>query len=145
MIIHNKIRNEIVQLLANKIEDIGYFHNGLPKIDDVENGLPLIAVYLNSAEADPITIGHIEWQANVSILVYLPFGEGEQRLDEISEKINKAMLSSTFEHFSIRSDFHQSYDYEYDTENNVWVSSAIDYRIRYEVTNLYNFQENSQE
>ncbi|QIM64287.1 phage tail terminator protein [Frederiksenia canicola] len=145
MNIHNRIRQEVVELLANAIEDVGYFHNGLPKIDDVENGLPLIAVYLNSAEADPIAIGSIEWQANLSILTYIPFNEGEARLDEISEKINNIILGHSFKHFSIRSDFHQAYEYEYDTENNVWVGSAIDYRIRYELTNMYNFKENSKE
>lgn len=139
MLIHNSIRNEVIAFLTNHLSEVNHFYNGLPKIESVENGLPLIAVYLNNANADPVTIGHIEWEADLLILTYIPFYQGEELLDEISEKINNAMLSNTFNHFSIRNDFQQSYDYEYDTENNVWVSSAISYRIKYQFTELCNF------
>lgn len=133
-----------MKLLADTIQNVGYFHNGLPKIDDVENGLPLISVYLNNAAAEPVTIGHIEWEADLLILTYIPFHQGEEVLDEISEQINKTMLSNSFQHFSIRHNFQQSYDYEYDTENNVWVSAAISYRINYQFTELYHFIHNQQ-
>ncbi|MCT8556552.1 phage minor tail U family protein [Glaesserella parasuis] len=136
MKIHNQIRKEVIDFLTEHLQEIYYFHNGLPKIIDTDNGLPLVAVYLNNASGEPVTIGHSEWTADLIILTYLPFYQGEEKLDEINEKINDAILFKDFENFSLTADFNQSYDYEYDTENNVWVSSALTFRIQYKFQQL---------
>ena len=122
MKIHNQIRKEVINFLTEHLQEIYYFHNGLPKIIDTDNELPLVAVYLNDASAEPVTIGHSEWAADLIILTYLPFYQGEEKLDEINEKINDAILFKDFKNFSLTADFNQSYDYEYDTENNVWIN-----------------------
>lgn len=140
MIIHNKIRHEVINFLAERLNEVDYFHNGLPKIIAGMDELPMVAVYLNNAEGQPVTIGNIEWEADLMILTYLPFKEGEAVLDEINEKINNAMLFHTFEHFSLTADFQQSYDYEHDTELNAWVSSALSFRIHYQFQQINNFE-----
>lgn len=136
MKIHNQIRKEVIDFLTEHLQEIYYFHNGLPKIIDTDNELPLVAVYLNDASGEPATIGHSEWTADLIILTYLPFYQGEEKLDEINEKINDAILFKDFKNFSLTADFNQSYDYEYDTENNVWVSSALTFRIQYKFQQL---------
>lgn len=99
-------------------------------------------IYLNDAEGQPVTIGNIEWEADLVILTYLPFHQGEAVLDELNEKINQAILFHDFDNFSLTADFNQSYDYEYDTENNAWVSSALTYRVRYQFQ-ILNHKENA--
>lgn len=142
MLIHNQIRQEVINFLSGEIEEVTYFHNGLPKILNLDDELPMIAVYLNGAEGQPVTIGNIEWEADLVILTYLPFHQGEAVLDELNEKINQAILFHDFDNFSLTADFNQSYDYEYDTENNAWVSSALTYRVRYQFQTL-NHKENA--
>lgn len=93
-------------------------------------------MYLNDASGEPVTIGHSEWGADLIILTYLPFYQGEEKLDEINEKINNAILFKDFKNFSLTADFYQSYDYEYDTENNVWVGSSLTFRIQYKFQQL---------
>lgn len=145
MIVHNKIRQEVIDFLAEKIQEVTYFHNGLPKILNLDDELPMIAVYLNNAEGNPVTIGHIEWEAELMVLTYLPFNQGEAVLDEINEKINHAILSHDFSNFSLTADFNQTYDYEYDTENNAWVSAALSYRIQYQYQPMNPFHIENQE
>ncbi|SUB33572.1 Uncharacterised protein [[Pasteurella] mairii] len=57
--------------LYKNLEEIHFFHNGLPKITSLEDELPLISVFINNAEADQYVIGYQEWHTDLNILTYI--------------------------------------------------------------------------
>ncbi|MCK3656092.1 hypothetical protein A4G19_10115 [Pasteurellaceae bacterium Macca] len=78
MLIHNSIRNEVIERLAENMPDVKHYHNGLPRIYQGDSVLPMIAVYLNDAEGRPVRFGDggIDWFAELNILTCF-FREGE--------------------------------------------------------------------
>lgn len=138
MNIHNEIRKEVIDFLTNNISEVEYFHNGIPKITDLDNELPLISVFINNAQADQNVIGYQEWEADLNIVTYAPFFQGEEFLDEISEKIYNAILPHQFNNISVK--YVQGYDYEFDDQSSAWVSSLISYRINYKFEQINNFK-----
>ncbi|MCK3656562.1 hypothetical protein A4G19_12670 [Pasteurellaceae bacterium Macca] len=56
MLIHNSIRNEVIERLAENMPDVKHYHNGLPRIYQGDSVLPMIAVYLNDAEGRPVRL-----------------------------------------------------------------------------------------
>ncbi|MCW9716708.1 phage tail terminator protein [Avibacterium sp. 21-594] len=139
MNIHNDIRKEVLSLLENNLEGISRYSNGVPRIADLDADLPLVAVFIDDANADQSVIGYQEWHAGLNIVSYLPFEVGEAGLDALSEKIYNLILKHAFENLSIK--FARSYDYDFDTTSNVWISSAIAFDITYKFEQINNFEE----
>ncbi|NBB67554.1 phage tail terminator protein [Mannheimia haemolytica] len=130
MKIHNEIRKEVISVLSGKYSGFNYY-NGIPKIKSTDEELPLISVMLNNIEADPVTIGHIEYNGVLSLVIFIPFFDGEEYLDEIAEQISNTLKHYSFKNFEFEDGYNQRYEYEFDQENRAWVSAMIDYKIRY--------------
>lgn len=130
MKIHNLIRKEVITVLADSLPSFNY-HNGIPKITNTSEELPLISVMLNNSEAEPVTIGHVEYSGDLSLVIFIPFFEGEENLDEIAEQISETLKHYPFENFEFEDGYNQSYDYEFDQDNRAWISAMISYKIKY--------------
>lgn len=135
MKIHNEIRKEVISVLSDNLPGFNY-HNGIPKITNTEEELPLVSVMLNNIEAEPVTIGHIEYGGVLSLVIFIPFFEGEENLDEIAEQISETLKHYPFENFEFEDGYNQRYEYEFDQENRAWISAMIDYKIRYGFENF---------
>lgn len=135
MKIHNEIRKEVISVLSGNLPRFNY-HNGIPKITNTDEELPLISVMLNSIEAEPVAIGHIEYSGVLSLVIFIPFFEGEEKLDEIAEEISETLKHYPFENFEFEDGYNQRYEYEFDQENRAWISAMIDYKIRYGFENF---------
>ncbi|UKH38926.1 phage minor tail U family protein [Actinobacillus pleuropneumoniae] len=130
MIIHNQIRQEILDVLANGgLKKIKFFHNGKTVFKDLEQELPAISVFIDETESNAFTVCEDEWIGDLQIAIYLPLHSNESELDEIAEQISFIMKDCDLETVS---DCRLSrYSYDYDANESAWITATLHYSINY--------------
>ena len=129
MLIHNQVRNEIVALIKANVPEVKNVYNGRAFFTNLKQQLPAISVFIDNAESDFKVVGESEWQAELNIAIFLPFGEGESKIDEIAEKINNLITFTGYRHIEfVRG---TDYRYDYDDDNLAWMSGTLSYLTEY--------------
>ncbi|WP_439287898.1 phage tail terminator protein [Lonepinella sp. BR2904] len=131
MNIHNKIRNEIIDLIRNALPSVDNYFNGRVFLTGgIKEQLPAVSVYLSDAKCEVIALSGVsEWSADLNIGILIPFNQGEEKLDEIAEVINNLIKFDGYE--NIISADPASYDYEYD-DDGIWLAGLLTYSIKYQ-------------
>lgn len=129
MISNEAIRQEIVDLLQGNIQGIQYFHNGRAVFTDVENELPAIAVFIDEAEYQSITVCGDECNAYLKIAIYLPMFSSENDLDLVAEQVNQLMKEANLS--SMDECVLSKYSYDYDANESAWKTATLHYNINY--------------
>lgn len=129
MILNDKIRQEIVELLSKNIQDVKYFHNGRKAFTDLEQELPAIAVFIDEVYQDDYTVCEDENDAFVKIGIYLPLGATEGQLDVIAEQITSVMRDATFKNLDECEI--KRYTYDYDPTESDWITSTLHYQVKF--------------
>lgn len=129
MISNEAIRQEIIELLKGNIQGIQNFHNGRAVFTDVDNELPAIAVFIDEAEYDRLTVCEGECNAYLKIGVYLPMFSTENDLDLVAQQISNVMNEATF--LSMDDCMLAKYSYDYDANESAWKTATLHYNINY--------------
>ena len=129
MLIHNQVRDEIVTLIKTNLPDIQNVYNGRTFFTNLKQQLPAISVFIDSTECDFKVMGESEWQADLNIAIFLPYGEGEPQIDQIAEKINKLIALTGYRHIEFVRVV--QYRYDYDEDNASWMSGTLSYLVEY--------------
>ncbi|MGR3808002.1 phage tail terminator protein [Pasteurella testudinis] len=131
MNIHKTVRKDVIDLLAANLGDVKHFYSSTAYFSNLEDQLPAISVSISSASCEPVGFGTTEWNGTLNISIFLPLFEGEDRLDDIAEQINR-LLKVGYGYKSIRQIRPGcEYDYEFDTEQYAWKSATLSYSIDY--------------
>lgn len=130
MIIHNQIRQEVVDLLLSAgIEQIRFFHNGKAVFTDLEQQLPAVSVFIDETEISPMTACDDEWEGDLQIAIYLPPFASEADLDVVAVQISQVMKNAEFD--TVSECVLSRYSYDYDSNDAAWISSKLHYNINY--------------
>ena len=129
MLIHNQVRDEIVTLIKTNLPEIQNVYNGRAFFTNLKQQLPAISVFIDSAECDFKVMGESEWQADLNIAIFLPYGEGEPQIDQVAEKINKLISLTGYRHIEFVRGV--QYRYDYDEDNSSWMSGTLSYLVEY--------------
>lgn len=130
MVINNQVRNEVVNILADGgLKKIKFFHNGRKTFHDLEEELPAVCVFIDESECDEFTACEDEWEGNLQIAIYLPLHSTEDDLDAIAEEISNLMKNENVD--SVDGFKLKKYSYDYDPNENLWISATLTYLINY--------------
>ncbi|OOF80237.1 phage tail terminator protein [Rodentibacter caecimuris] len=135
MLIHQKIRHQIVELLKPQITGVQHFYSGRPLFIDIDQDKSAIAVFIDDIQCDELTLCSHEWEASLNIAIYLKTSVGEDELDNIAEQI-KSRLMTAIENDELPSQLNEitlsGYTYEQDQTNRTWFVANVRYQIKYE-------------
>ncbi|WGE92124.1 phage tail terminator protein [Actinobacillus genomosp. 1] len=130
MIIHNQIRQEVLDVLANGgLNRIKFFHNGKMTFKDLDQELPAVSIFIDEAEGNAVTTCEDEWIGDLQVAIYLPLYSSESELDSIAEQISHIMKDC---HLKSVDDCQLSkYSYDYDANESAWITATLHYTINY--------------
>lgn len=130
MIIHNQIRQEVLNILANGgLKKIKFFHNGKMAFKDLAQELPAVSIFIDEAEGNAATACEDEWIGELQIAIYLPLYSKESELDEIAEQISLIMKDCDLN--SVDDCQLSKYSYDYDANESAWITATLHYTINY--------------
>lgn len=135
MLIHKKIRHQVLDMLKSSIKGVENIYSGRPLFIDIDQEKTAIAVFLDEISCEELDLCHHEYTAALNIAIYLKTAVGDDALDEIAEQIKQRLesaiandeLSETISEIDL-----MSYEYEQDTTNRTWFVSNLKYQIKYE-------------
>ncbi|MDE8035740.1 phage minor tail U family protein [Actinobacillus equuli subsp. equuli] len=133
MLIHTQVRQQVLALLNGKIEGIAHYHSGMPSFVDVDSETPALAVFIEEATCEPISVCEEEWTATLNVAVYLKSFLREDDLDAYLEQVDSLFKQAQeADGLDFLSGFQLSgVSYQLDTQQNSWVSGVISYSISY--------------
>lgn len=135
MIIHQKIRKTIVELLQPQMTGIQHFYSGRPLFIDIDQDKSALAVFIDDIQCNELSLCAHEWEATLNIAIYLKTSVGEDELDNIAEQV-KGHLAQAIETESLPNELNEislvEYSYEQDQTNRTWFVANIRYQIKYE-------------
>lgn len=129
MISNEAIRQEVIDLLRANIQGIQHFHNGRAIFTDVETELPAIAVFIDEAEYNHLTLCEGDCNAYLKIGIYLPMFSTENDLDLVAQKISDSMNEAAFRNMD--ECVLAKYSYDYDANESAWKTATLHYNINY--------------
>lgn len=135
MLIHKKIRHQVSDMLKSSINGVENIYSGHPLFIDIDQEKAAIAVFLDEISCEEIDLCHHEYTASLNIMICLKTSLGDDKLDDIAEKI-KARLSAAISNDELLEIISEitliGYGYEQDTTNRTWFISNLKYQIKYE-------------
>ena len=129
MLIHKRIREDIAELLKTKLGVSAEFSAGRPAFIDLDTDPTAIAVFIDEATREEVTMCESEWTAQLNIAIYHKSLTGEGALDEIAENVVKLLADNELE--SLDSLDLERYSYEQDTQQRTWYIANLQYKINY--------------
>ena len=130
MQIHTKIRGQVIELLQSQITSVKHFYSGRPIFVDIDQQKTAIAVFIEDAECEEITVCNRKWGAALNVAIYLKTNQGEDELDVIAEQVKNAFDDASLSLLDTCS--LMSYDIEQDQTNRTWFIATVRYQINYE-------------
>ena len=130
---HTLIRQNIINVLEEKIEISAVFFDGRPAAIE-ENDFPAVAVYLTDAECTGEELDADMWAATLHIEVFLPSQVPDSELDEWMEShIYPALADVPGLETLVTVMVPQGFDYQRDDAMGLWSSADMKYSITYEM------------
>ena len=119
MIIHQKIRKTIVELLQPQMTGIQHFYSGRPLFIDIDQDKSALAVFIDDIQCNELSLCAHEWEATLNI--------AEQVKGHLAQAIETESLPNELNEISL-----VEYSYEQDQTNRTWFVANIRYQIKYE-------------
>lgn len=134
MKIHTKIRDEVLTLLQDKVPDIDHYYNGRPPFIDLDQQASSLAVFLDEATCNEVTVCNEQWEAELIIAIYIKsIDNGEDELDELAQMVADAIQIQSDEGFEHITNISLSqYRYEQDQQKTTWYIANLIYTIQYD-------------
>lgn len=130
MQIHAQIREQVIELLQSQITSVKHFYSGRPIFVDIDQQKTAIAVFIEDAECEEITVCNRKWGAALNVAIYFKTNQGEDELDVIAEQVKNAFDDTSLSLLDTCS--LMSYDIEQDQTNRTWFIATVRYQINYE-------------